>query len=323
MLSEIPRVVQRAADQAALLYLHDPNVSLIDIGWRIRDRQDYAVEREICVRVHLRNKLRGDDFRSFAERHPERVIDANLIGYTVDLPGDARYYPHLVTGYSPVSLYRRVVSADPICGGISISNPLMEWAGTLGGWVIDRQTKQDMILSNWHVLCCPWAEWNNLPIYQPGRLDGGFDYYTVAYTARHAMDQNVDAAVAVLTGMRRLINNQREIGAVTGVTSPRLGMHVVKSGRTTGRTAGVIDGFAGRKMFNYFGFSRMLREYFRIIPTVENSQVSAPGDSGALWLEEGTGRAVGLHFGGNNDPEVALAFSMPEVLEALQVDLVI
>jgi hypothetical protein len=321
ILTDIPDEVQRAADQASLLYLHYPNVSLIDIGWRIRDTEGYAVEPELCVRVHLRRKLRGEAFRVFAKRYPNRVINPDLIGFSVDLPGDVNYQPHLMTGFSPAFFHHPIITTETMRGGISISNPLMVSAGTLGGLVKDRQSHDDMILSNWHVLCCPWADWDDLPVYQPGRLDGGYRPHTVAYLTRHAMDQNLDAAVATLTGARKLINDQRGLGMVTGIASPCLGMQVTKSGRTTGLTTGIIDGLGGRRIFNYFGFSRMVREHIHIIPTTGDGQVSAPGDSGAFWLEESTRRAVGLHFGGNNYPEYGLAFSIPEVLDALQVEM--
>jgi endonuclease G len=137
------------------------------------------------------------------------------------------------------------------------------------------------------------------------------------------MDQNLDAAVATLTGYRNIVNQQKGLGSVTGVTTPLLGMRVVKSGRTTGVTKGIIDGIGGRRMFNYGGISRMVREHIHIIPAPDGTPtVSSPGDSGAWWLEESTQRAVGLHFGGNDHPEYALAFSMPPVLEALNVDLI-
>jgi hypothetical protein len=51
MLSEIPKDIQEAADRASLIYLRDPNVSLIDIGWRICDSEGYVVKPELCVRV--------------------------------------------------------------------------------------------------------------------------------------------------------------------------------------------------------------------------------------------------------------------------------
>ena len=45
------------------------------------------------------------------------------------------------------------------------------------------------------------------------------------------------------------------------------------------------------------------------------------GDSGSWWLEGATHRAVGLHFAGSNDPEYGLAIAMPQVLEALNIDI--
>ena len=55
----------------------------------------------------------------------------------------------------------------------------------------------------------------------------------------------------------------------------------------------------------------------------DSVQVSAPGDSGSWWLEEGTNKVVGLHFAGANRPEYGLAIRMANVLNALNVDLML
>ena len=60
----------------------------------------------------------------------------------------------------------------------------------------------------------------------------------------------------------------------------------------------------------------------RIVPQPGFAEVSRGGDSGSWWLEEDTHQAVGLHFAGQDDPETALAIAMPQVLDALNVDIV-
>jgi len=314
------REALQAADRAALLHLHDPNVSLIDVGWRIHDRKNYRVGEELCVRVHLRRKLRGREFEQFAARSPDRVIVPDRIGFSVDLPGEVNYRPHW-WGYPTASRHGRVFNS--LCGGISISNAMVHTYGTLGGLVRDRMTGAPMILSNWHVLAGPWSERPGLPIYQPGRMDGGHAGHTVATLTRHAMDQNIDAAVATLTGVRPLINDQLDIGPVMGVVKPELGMQVKKSGRgTDGITKGIVTGFGGRMRLPYYGMWRIVREYVHIAPMPEGGQVSAGGDSGSWWLDAETKQAVALHFGGSDYPEYGLAISMPVVLKSLDVDIV-
>jgi endonuclease G len=66
---------------------------------------------------------------------------------------------------------------------------------------------------------------------------------------------------------------------------------------------------------------RIIRHIVTIEPRLDFAEVSAPGDSGAWWLDQATGRAIGLHFAGSNFPERGLALDMPAVLDALNVDL--
>jgi endonuclease G len=193
--------------------------------------------------------------------------------------------------------------------------------GTLGGKVIDRDTGAEMILSNWHVL----AGWHTRPgvaVYQPGQWDGGCSGHTVAHLTRHAMNQYIDAAVAELTNTRPSINDQLGLGPVTGVRNPRLGQRVTKSGRGSGLTTGIITGIEGRTALYYRGIRRVIRHVVHIAQTPEGRQVSTAGDSGAWWLEEKTHRAVGLHFAGSDSPEYGLAIAMPQVLDALGVDVI-
>jgi hypothetical protein len=322
-ISQIPfDFLRLAADRAALLYLNQPNVSLIDVGWRIRDRQGHQIEEKLCVRVHLRmTKPRGLALEDYAAQYPERVIDAQRIGLPeelIDRPGEARYRLHQANSTGG----QRSWVWKPICGGISISNALDNTFATLGGSVIDRETGQPMVLSNWHVLASLWSASQDLPIYQPGRWDGGNVTHEIACLAHGALEKNIDAAVAALTGARAVVNDQLGLGPVTGVATPQLGMRVIKSGRGTGITRGIITGLAGRQMVPYGVATHMIRHIVHIAQTPEGGPVSAPGDSGSWWLEESTRRAVALHFAGNDDPEYALAIAMPEVLAALDVDLI-
>ncbi len=311
------RAAQRARDVAAAYYLYNPRVTLIDVGWQIKETEDGRTTENLAVRVHVRSKPRGAQLEAFAQRYPEWVIDKERIPFAdVDI----------VTGIYPLQWYpydapagRRGGRFDPLRGGISISN---EWSynyGTLGGLVKDRDTSEDLILSNYHVLAGSAYAREGLRIYQPGTADGGWAADTIARLARHAMGANLDAAVAKLTGARTATSEQLDIGHVAGVTSPRLDMQVVKSGRASDVTEGIIDGVAGEYPIRYGGLLRKIKFVRRIVPVDGNGIVSTGGDSGSWWLEKNTSNAVALHFAGQDDPEVALAIDMPPVLEALNV----
>ncbi len=322
--SNIPEAAQRALDRAIMQHLGDPNVSLIDLGLRIRDNQDRRVEKELCVRVHVRRKLYAEAFEAFAERYPERVIDPANIGYPVDVPqGDYRIHQSSWWNWwSPVTCTNpRCRVANPLRGGISISNAWLNGYGTLGGAVVDRDTGAAMILSNWHVLVGAWYVPSDVAIYQPGQWHGGGSEQTVAYLTRHAIDQNIDAAVAELNGRRPISNDQLGIGPVTGASDPQLGMTVTKSGCASGVTSGFITGVEGRQMEYYAGTPVIIRHIVHIAQVSPGSEVSRKGDSGSWWLEESSHRAVALHFAGSNIPEYGLGIAMPPVLKALNVDI--
>jgi hypothetical protein len=319
----ISEEAQTALNRAVALHLYDPNVSLIDLGMRVRDSQGHRLQEELCVRVHVRRKLYAEAFDAFAARYPERVIDSKRVGFQVDVPvGDYRvqWWPWW-SWYRSTPTGPRAHVFNPMQGGISISNALQFGYGTLGGKVVDRDTGAEMILSNWHVLVNSWSVRAGLPIYQPGQGDGGRAEHTVARLSRHAMDHFIDAAVAELTGTRPLLNEQLGLGPVTGVRQPVPGLRITKSGRRTGVTTGIITGIEGRQVMTYAGVQRVIRHVVHIAKAPDSAQVSAKGDSGAWWLEQDTRQAVGLHFAGSDLPEYGLAMAMSPVLDALNVDI--
>jgi endonuclease G len=98
-------------------------------------------------------------------------------------------------------------------------------------------------------------------------------------------------------------------------------MLVKKVGCTSNLTHGVVTGFGGVSKMNYAGITRLIGPTITIEQRASGEQVSAGGDSGSWWLDAETMQAVGLHFAGQDDPEVALALDMQSVLNALRVDI--
>jgi endonuclease G len=309
----------RARDLASAHYLFNPRVRLIDVGWYIDPQTNEPIVGDLRVRVHVRQQPRGAAFEAFSERHRELVIDKERIPFPVDLV-EADYRLQWF-GYPlwPSSPRSRIF--NPLRGGISISNEWSLHSGTLGGLVKDRERGGEMILSNWHVLAGSAYARKGLRIYQPGYADGGQFQHTIALLERHAMNQGVDAAVARLTDARPWINDQLDVGPISGITAPTLGMRVIKSGFGSDVTEGMIDGVEGEYPIEYGGFMRKIKHVYRIVPVTPGRVVSQGGDSGSWWLEKDTRRAVALHFAGYDWPETALAIAMPQVLDALGVDI--
>ena len=305
-----------AREVASAYYLGNPRVTLIDVGMKITDG---VYTGEMAVRVHLRKKPPEAVIEAMRATLPELVIDKSKIPFDkVDLIEAT--YPLDRSWWTPWPASPRAATFNPLHGGISLSGEWIFGYGTLGGIVEDRQTGAKMILSNWHVLAGSEFGVPGTRIFQPGYGDYGRGPDTVALLTRHAFDQGIDAAVATLNGARDWSNNQLGIGPVTGCGTPVMDMRVIKSGRASGVTRGVIDGFAGEYPITYHGVLRSIKHVCRIVPQPGELIVSQPGDSGSMWLEQVTHQAVGLHFAGQDDPETALAIALPEVFAALDVN---
>ena len=313
------RAALRAKQRAEAFHLTDENVSLIDIGWKIKESAGRQIVRNLAVRVHLRRKPVGPAFEAFSSIFPERVVSEDRIGFPVDIiEADYRLsWSWWMPWYPPP----RARFFDPLQGGISISNEFGFGSGTLGGFVRDRTTGELMILSNWHVLAGSAYTRKGARIFQPGYGEGGRSQHTIGYLERHGMEDGIDAAVAMVNDFRSWKNDQLDLGAVSGVVSPQPDMQVTKSGRTSEVTEGMVTGVGGVKMIRYGRFERIVRNIIHIAPSPEGGEVSAPGDSGSWWLEKNSNNVAGLHFAGDNLPEYGLAIDMPVVMDYLNVEL--
>lgn len=195
----------------------------------------------------------------------------------------------------------------PIQPGFSVGHPRIS-AGTLGA--IMGPAKAPRILSNSHVLADSGRATIGDPILYPGPDDDGQDPADVVGTLTHIVPfvtggefvNQMDVAVATINPARRAELRSRipDIGLVpSATTKPVRGMHVVKFGRTTGLTRGVVRDVNFRFVLDYgdgalVGFTDQ----------VFCSRYSAGGDSGSLVIDEATGKAVGLHFAGANGGSV-------------------
>jgi endonuclease G len=311
-----------ALQEAVHNHLSDPNVTLIEFG--LKERGNQIAADDVSIRIHVRQKLAGFAFEAAVETGRTRPIPPSIGGFQTDV-SQGTYQPHWWSRWRRRRLSQtnlRATRVDPMRGGISISNERHHAHGTLGTLVIDRETGAEMILSNWHVLAADWRARPGSRIYQPGRLDGGTGADTIATLTRHAMSANLDAAVATLSDSRGLINEQFELGQVQGVGRAELGLEVVKSGRRTGITYGRIIAVEGVAKIRYGHLERIIRHVLTIEPRWNAGEVSAPGDSGSIWLDQATMQTVGLHFAGSNFPERGLALDMTAVLDALNINIV-
>jgi endonuclease G len=199
---------------------------------------------------------------------------------------------------------------DPLVGGISIGSPRVP-VGTLGALVWDRTDGSVCILSNWHVLAGDANAEVGTPCFQPGLFDQGRSSDVVARLKRWSFNRQTDAAIAELTGNRHYCAGEivELFQQISGEISPYLGMKVLKSGRSTGRTWGFIDGLYFSAAIEYSnGAVRVFEEQIHIAPLPSDDKsepirpISQPGDSGSVWVTETASdgyKAVGLHFAGD------------------------
>lgn len=308
-------------------WLNRPGVTAVDVGYKIKDRK---LTDELAIRVHVKSKLPTEALAGhelFSEHDKPKKLGAFGIDVIEAEYGPSRPLAAAVEPLEPqeVAETHRRSAVDPLVGGISVGNPRVT-AGTLGVIVWDRSDCQVCILSNWHVLCgsptCTAGE----DIYQPGVADGGTAADKVAELKRWRLDKDADAALAKLTGARGYSRDILGLNPIPGVVDRTLGMNVAKSGRTTGVTEGIVDGVSASVTINYGGGTvQTFHDQIHIVPRppwpAVDYEVSMGGDSGSVWIDEATGKAVGLHFAGEMDPsptaENAIANRLVKVAELL------
>lgn len=294
-------------------WLAREGVTAVDLGFKWSQGQ---MSGQIAVRVHVSHKKPASALTD-AERFPEEIdgvpVDVIEATYGIQLmpEGDTQL---------EAAAAGRDQRYDEIPLGVSIGSPTVT-AGTLGAKVIDAETGAECILSNWHVLVGILDAQPGTSVWQPGRLDGGQENDRIAEVIRSVLGP-FDAALARITGERHILDTTLEGELITGTTSPRLGMLVWKNGRTTGRTQGFIDGVQMTTRLTYSSAGpRQLEMVFRIVPRpgAAPAEISLGGDSGSIWIDEESGKAVGLHFAGElgEAPEYALAHDITAVAAQL------
>ncbi len=188
----------------------------------------------------------------------------------------------------------------PLRPSTLIYNPAAQEAGSIGCFAT-TDGLDAWIVSCHHVLIGGDAAVAQA-VFQPTDADGAAPVADTG-AARAVPDLDV-AAVRVGLGIE-VLNTIAGLGAVGAEIAPAApGMRVVKLGATTGLTEGEI--------------SDVEDDRIRIVPPPgfpRGYRLSAPGDSGALWLEVGTLKPVGLHYQGSAGGNV-IAYARP-LAEAL------
>lgn len=214
----------------------------------------------------------------------------------------------------------RTSYSRPIYGGMSISHRLVT-AGTYGCVIYDAKTKQPMALSNNHVLADSSVASNPTAfigdsIFSPGCIDTDGCQYKWGILTRFIPLQEgvynfVDCAAATPDNPTELNSNIIGIGEPQGYETPKEGMKVVKSGRSSGVTYSEIFDVNASMEVSY-GNSTI-----RFTNCVVTNANAIGGDSGSALINTDTKKVVSLLFAGSDT--VTVYNNIEYVLSALDV----
>ncbi|AZM88580.1 DNA/RNA non-specific endonuclease [Streptomyces sp. W1SF4] len=310
-------------------YLKDPNISSIGIGYKETNGKR---GKELTLQFTVDSKVQPEVMRSLGTAEIPPAID---IGGGIVLPTDVierSYQPHFLV-VPEAQTPERQKRVDPVRPGVSVGNVHLH-AGTLGCIVFDKNDGAPCLLSNWHVLGGHDGRMGD-QVVQPGTDDDSRTAANRLGALRRAhLGTAGDCAVSTITE-RAVETDILSLGVTPRkLGEPQIDDKVIKSGRTTGVTHGVVTRPFAKVSVDYgrpVGVKEI--ECFEIGPDPRHpapgDEISKPGDSGAAWMfTSRTGKPTdvlaGLHFGGegDSDPEDrALACFPHAVFEQLKVTL--
>jgi hypothetical protein len=190
----------------------------------------------------------------------------------------------------------------PLVSGIRITNAVTGSPGTLGCIGLDG-ADNPWIVSCYHVLGRN-RQSADVPNNDEAILQSTIDLGggIVARTRTGRMNPALDYGAAIIVPAIGVSTSVLELDKLDKIALAVVGMRVVKSGAETGVTIGIVTDLTD---------TLITIESPPVIP--DDYVLSDRGDSGAIWLDADTGRAVGLHFSGR-DGNVAFARPLGSVL---------
>ncbi|KGM93104.1 hypothetical protein FDC62_10505 [Clostridium botulinum] len=237
--------------------------------------------------------------------------------------------PHIYKGIKtdvlpsgPISTCSFTGKIRPVIGGFGISPTTSNEVGSVGCLVKDKNGYY--ILSNNHVL----ADTNKIPlgttIVQPSIKDRGNNpedvvakltkFVPIKFKNKDNIPENyVDAAIAKVINEEEVSSKVAFIGEILGVKPAKLDQSVVKVGRTTEQTFGLVLAEGASIIVEYGDEKAIFKN--QIVTT----KMTSEGDSGSL-LTDSEGYAVGLIYA--HSQKHSYHNNISDVLEKLEVTLV-
>ena len=266
-----------------------------------------ALTGELAVKVFVREKLPMSRV-SDAARVPQQVA-----GMDTDVEAIGEIIPQVYTSFYP----------SPVPCGVSTSNINLKGSGTIGCLVVTKDGKLCM-LSNNHVFANENAANIGDSIIQPGNAEpsggpGAVIGSLERFVPIQATGNLVDAAIA-LTSFS-MVGPQH----VTYQMNPQplvatIGMTVMKNGRTTQSTIGVVTDMHVNINVGYDPFPAGAEMRDQIAVRGISGPFSMPGDSGSLIVTAASKQPVALLFAGSSDNSVTFGNPISAVMAALDIE---
>ena len=275
-----------------------------------------------CIKVFVKKKL------------AENKIDAHFL-----VPKKVGNYVTDIEAVGEIYAQSYIYCYDCVDGGSSVAH-LKVTAGTYG-CMVKKAPSNYLMLSNNHVFANSNVASKGDLITQPGPADGG-KHVKKSYPGSNCRQSDksiakltdfepiyfdgtpntIDAAIAKpLPKARKVIPSIKEIGTLKGSTRATVGMRVMKSGRTTQFTQGIISSIDTDVRVNYGTPAAPLMALFTnqiIIRGLKGKVFSLGGDSGSLIVNENE-KGVGLLFAGNNT--ITIANHIKPVLDRFKIEI--
>jgi endonuclease G len=198
----------------------------------------------------------------------------------------------------------------PLRGGIVVVAATRQQFGTLG--IIVTQTGSD----RWGLTCAHVLGPVGGPVPQGDAVfqpDNSAPSFRVGGTVAARANQTLDCAAFLIDAAVTTSEEILGIGAASAPVAPVPGMRVFKSGRSTEITEGVINTINGNTI------------EIKLHPDFPATyDLSDPGDSGAVWLEQESRAPVALHRAGTTSgSSFATTSDIRAVLTALGLSLLL
>lgn len=318
--------LRRYVRMHAQKWLENPNVTSVGIGLK---QSNGEITQDLSIQFTVAKKVETAELEEIGSDPIPNSIDIDGIAVPTDVLG-RKFSP----SFNTVALGSKDIRSsrvEVLQPGVSIGG-LETKGGTLGAILQDRRSRKPVLLSNWHVLQGIHGNIGN-PVVQPGRHDDNrAEGNEVGNLMRSHLGAAGDCAISSLSG-RKYTPEILGIGlSIDSIGDPMLGDKVIKSGRTTGVTHGIVTRIEVNARMDYGQNQHAFVGGFEIGPDRSSpaldGEISRKGDSGAAWLAKDrkgkpTGTMVGIHFAGDADytvSEFALACYAKSVTTALEID---